>query len=484
MIISDKVNGKFSSLGALAALGFALVALPAWSLGQQKEPAKSTAPADDPVLRDLIEKGKFAEAKDRLEKLRKKQNADKNIADGVFPEKWKDILAKELPASCLKGIPKNAAMSWKVCMSCHYELKEGSKSDELRLPPASGGEQYKRTFLNELAPRLNTPAEARGTPFARVDTRPFIGFQGASGSFLVLFEQERATLEALNADGKLLWRSQFANSLPGRTSDDRWSLEEPKDARQIVLSWTGKDGRVDFRFDSTTGKMLSRQPNAEPNKPKGLTARAAPDNPLLDEAEAQRALANADYQRAMKLYNEKAISRQEFDAIKARWQVADAKWKQVKTAATPAFLNDTGTFAPSTAETDRHSPLDLGERYLKAVAELKNARSRIARMNRESGAFSQRQLDESQIELERAEKAEMLLSTFIKDALNSARAANEIARNELRRAEELFKKGFVSQSQIDLATARLQDAEARVKQIESIMAIVTPTTKAPKDPAR
>ena len=99
MILSDRVSGQLSAWGILAAVGLAVVALPGWSPGQSGEPAKAASAADDPVLRDLIEKGKFAEAKERLAALRKKEGVDRSVAEGVFPERWKAVLAKELPAS-------------------------------------------------------------------------------------------------------------------------------------------------------------------------------------------------------------------------------------------------------------------------------------------------------------------------------------------------------------------------------------------------
>jgi len=43
MILSDRVSGKMSSCGILAAIGFALVALPSWSLGQQKAATEAAA---------------------------------------------------------------------------------------------------------------------------------------------------------------------------------------------------------------------------------------------------------------------------------------------------------------------------------------------------------------------------------------------------------------------------------------------------------
>jgi beta-lactamase regulating signal transducer with metallopeptidase domain len=45
MILSERISGTVSSWGILVAIGFALVTLPGWSLGQQKEPTKEQPPA-------------------------------------------------------------------------------------------------------------------------------------------------------------------------------------------------------------------------------------------------------------------------------------------------------------------------------------------------------------------------------------------------------------------------------------------------------
>jgi uncharacterized protein (TIGR03067 family) len=45
MILCDRVSEKLSAWGILAAIGFALVALPGWSLGQQNEPMNDQPPA-------------------------------------------------------------------------------------------------------------------------------------------------------------------------------------------------------------------------------------------------------------------------------------------------------------------------------------------------------------------------------------------------------------------------------------------------------
>ena len=93
----------------------------------------------------------------------------------------------------------------------------------------------------------------------------------------------------------------------------------------------------------------------------------------LAATEDHRAAANADYQRAMKLFNDKAISRQEFDELKSRFQDADRRWKDMQGAnpasprGSPLTASDIGLSDVKTRPTAGvRDPLDLAERYLKA----------------------------------------------------------------------------------------------------------------------
>jgi multidrug resistance efflux pump len=209
----------------------------------------------------------------------------------------------------------------------------------------------------------------------------------------------------------------------------------------------------------------------------------------IDEAEAQRTLANTDYQRAVKLHADKAISRKELEAAEAHLRVAEARLKQLKEAQTPPATptEQRGSLkqpASARTDTDALGTLDLAERYLRSIADLKKARSRMALMKKNPDSTTQRDLSDGEIELERAERHEKLLARFIQDALNSARAARASAEIEARRAEELRKKGYLSLSDVDAAQARLAETEAKVKQIQSIVDIARPTSEPPTEPGK
>jgi multidrug resistance efflux pump len=116
--------------------------------------------------------------------------------------------------------------------------------------------------------------------------------------------------------------------------------------------------------------------------------------------------------------------------------------------------------------------LDLAERYLRATADVKKAKNRIESMKGSKLAVSQQEANEAKIELEAAEKRVQLLSGFIKDAVNTARAEIATAEEELARVSQLSRKGFVAQTEVDRAKSRVDAARARVKQLETILSTV------------
>jgi hypothetical protein len=60
--VSERVSGKLSSWGIPAAIGFAVVALPNWSLGQQKNPPKEQPPAGEVRVKSPATNGQASEA--------------------------------------------------------------------------------------------------------------------------------------------------------------------------------------------------------------------------------------------------------------------------------------------------------------------------------------------------------------------------------------------------------------------------------------
>jgi hypothetical protein len=126
--------------------------------------------------------------------------------------------------------------------------------------------------------------------------------------------------------------------------------------------------------------------------------------------------------------------------------------------------------------------LDLAERYLNAAADVKKARSRIARLKKDTRAAAQKDLDEAEIELERADYHQKLLAKFMRDALDSARADAAAAETAHARAAELYKQRLIGQPQVEAAKARADDALRLMKQLESVLSDMglMPTGSAPK----
>jgi len=88
------------------------------------------------------------------------------------------------------------------------------------------------------------------------------------------------------------------------------------------------------------------------------------------------------------------------------------------------------------------------------------------------------EIEEAEIDLERALKVQQLLSTFLKDTAKSAEAAAEAAQINYLRSAELYKQGALSHALLDAGRARFDEATARHRQLYSIMNVVLPTPNA------
>jgi beta-lactamase regulating signal transducer with metallopeptidase domain len=128
MILSDRVSGKLSSWGILAAVCLSLVALPGWSWEQEpkkleREPSEKARSEKLPAAcREGIAKYGSAEANVCM----KCHASLTGIPGGLgYEQKKPDRKAsekarsEELPAACREGIAKYGSAEANVCMKCH-----------------------------------------------------------------------------------------------------------------------------------------------------------------------------------------------------------------------------------------------------------------------------------------------------------------------------------------------------------------------------
>jgi beta-lactamase regulating signal transducer with metallopeptidase domain len=189
MILSDRVSGKRSARGILAAVCLALVALPVWSPGQQ-EPPKAASPADDAALRELIEQGKFAEAKERLDALRR-------LGKGANPQP-PTASAKPNPSG---GAPSGMAMARAIPLTNAKKLPPPKNNDDyIVIFPLRGrsAEEISKTLPSLL------PKAAQGAELVLV-AEPTTNSLLVRGS-----EKDVATVKAVLS----LWENRAAKTKP------------------------------------------------------------------------------------------------------------------------------------------------------------------------------------------------------------------------------------------------------------------------------
>ncbi len=202
MILSDRVSGKVSVAGFLAAGFLAIAALPGWSFGQKPDaaPAKTAVQA---------EPGEGATAA-RLQQIEAEL------------KRLSSLLEHTKPSEGLKPPPPG----------------EGVKGESVI---------HWRTY----------------SPTSTADPSAIL-FKTNARNYVVSVKDRTAFLSALDKEGRLVWHGRLLGTIPGDVAGGAWGLEESDEPKQVFISCTGNGKRTTFRFDAVTGKLLTGdfQPSA------------------------------------------------------------------------------------------------------------------------------------------------------------------------------------------------------------------------------
>jgi beta-lactamase regulating signal transducer with metallopeptidase domain len=501
MILSDRVSGKVSRWGLVAALALALAALPGWSRGQQT-PAPDKPKAEDvhdfarqttpatlgqfPVFfkgngrtyyLDADEKGAYVGALN---------------ADGK--EMWRSRISEKLPVATGGGEwrlaeptdKKEVVLTWHrgdMTVTFYLETNTGKMLRQEVTPPERPAGQNKNT------PPLNRANESDEDRLKRLeqeiqDLRRKLQKQGTSPP---------AQSKSQSPDGKLVLHSRGRDILvlDAATGKIIRSIQ-PDGATNIVGQSFSPDGKtivvqdaqgIVSEIDLATGEILKKMQSSirrfvDPKTGKAVGQDSGPSVPARFDGAVNKAKMDLDA-AAARIDRLRAISgsagKAEQDAAAAEFTAAQERLRGLlDRAKADLTAADTGLPAVKPRATTR-DPLDLAERYLKAVADLKVARSQVASLDKR--VHSNFDLEKAQIELERAAKVEQLMSAYIKDALKLAASQKAYAEQELGRLKELVNNGLVAKSEFDAAQARYEEAAINLKQLESIISVFSAPRK-------
>jgi hypothetical protein len=245
---------------------------------------------------------------------------------------------------------------------------------------------------------------------------------GLGRTYILTGAERGAYLTALNKDGRQIWLSQFPAPRPIRGEGIEWTIEEPKDRKEVILTWRRPNESIKFRFDTNSGQLLAEEGGAAPN----ATRRDAQQSERLERLE-------------------KAV-----EDLRKRLQ------------------------PPAPAH---HSSTATHDEYLNALANLDVARSRVARFKelKQDEVSRAAELDHARFGVEKAEKLVQSLSEQTKADSLAAEAASKLAKATYERAKQLHAHGAISQEHMDAAEAeaaklnlRLQSAEDAREKIKSL----------------
>lgn len=377
MILSDRVSGKVSLSGMLLAVGFALLTLPGWSLGQPREPEREERAAPE------------------------SQPAEEHAQ---LPPQCREALNRELPAACLRAVPEDRPVTSDACMKCHTRQSivtgvssmpsatcmtchtqqglvgkgnwkhsyEGKAEPDRKWTHSYGGAagekgmaDYHRIAALELENqqlgealvavgaalgRVTTPANverSKGAPtwaWEPIPGKSIRFFQGNGRTYYLKADKNHTYLSSLSdVNGKLIWRSAFGESVPVSDPRGRWTLEEAADGKEITLTWSGDGlGSARYTFDKNTGRVVRREVVTDPPRPvreapqaKGMAAEFR--EAALEVAKERKLKAEEGFKQLLKEINasgpnDRQITQQELDAAKAKLREAEAKLKEAELA--------------------------------------------------------------------------------------------------------------------------------------------------------
>ena len=481
MILSERASGHVPAYGILTAICLALVAVPGWAIGQAPETTETT-PSTDADLATPAATEPAAEAPlnatSEDSSLDPATKRDRTKPAGATEPQAQDPVpanptvkgpqtatptftsADIKDADPLQRIQKLEAENRRLLEMLHVLQRQAKtppktgKSAEAPVWPAEKGLDAAQARKKYLLKR-DAMVEYNRRGQATVKLSPDEAYTRAVADFRTVFRR----LEELQAQ-----EPAASPELLDQAKRDFAVAEEQLRKIQVLVAHQGLDVKVaDKKQRSAVESDYTRLIRQSLEQDAGswqqgngkfgvaLLKKAQAQDALLEQAAAQAKIAEQQLQhqaREIAAGRGDKVTRQD-----AQTQFALAK-----------------SFAPAAPD----NPLDIAERYLRAEADLKTARGRLARIKKSeaSGVIPQQEIEDLEIELERADKLCRLLTTYIQEARKSATAAQEAAQGEYNRTEQLFKAAAISRSELDGVKARLEEADARVRQFEAIGAIV------------
>lgn len=458
MIMSDSVSGRIPKYGLLLALVMLLFALPGWTVGQQTSP--SDAKTTDYVPPSRTDIASADGGVDTTQAADRDGTAERVLTDGATDDALQDKIAKLQAEIDRLNLLLEDARRIGVTGSAEVSETEPEQTEIL-------GEEE--------------PSPTR------------IVFKSNRWSYTLTCDRNGATLQARNQHGKVMWRCQLMSAEEAQSAERQWSLVVPSDVKQVVVTGkqAGAGSSVRFHLDTDSGKVLMKTLVGAGTASDAAEGESATEafhaGPILDTPTEQgKWKGPIRGGRTGKLLlegesRENTPSQEELDAARAQ-----AESDQQGFPGTETSLNADAAEENRFMESDRdsgisqeYSPLDLAERYLKADADLQRAESRWSRFEKAADSIPSGELDEARIELARARKQLILVTSFVKDAVAAVEDDILARREECIHVEELSAKGFASDTQAKRARSRLQRAESKLRRLTSILSVVSESAEAP-----
>jgi hypothetical protein len=385
-----------------------LLALPAWSLGEQPVPLPTAVgPSDASNGADTTGKHLASDLTNSFS-----GNPSGSVSKKVVPDTeiddLKAILRLLLPTQCQDGL-QDTPISRKLCATCHSSLtaeEDARKEAPVAAVDPSSIRQIEQTIREIHRQREERSATAKsGDPILDSGDPHFqqIVLESGNRSYLLSRDAKGVSLIAMADGSKWLWRCLISS---GQSGQGYWIIEESPNKQRIVISRTStEDGAVaTFQIDSKTGKLVSQL--LGPRAKVGSAFVATSKGQITEKRPEQAAL------RANEL-------------------------------------------------------TDLAVKYLDALGELELARHRFT--NGQRGSDPDPQLEEARIALDSAEKKRRLVGIALNDASQEIQDSIRATKSQLNGLEPLVKLGYAPHTELEALQAQLRLEEAKSNRLHALV---------------
>ncbi len=492
MILSDKVTGKMSWCGILAALALVLIALPSWSQGQSPrtgaiaaghkklQERQTTLGADHPdtlqARNDLAEAYRAFGELEKAIGLHEQALALRTAKFGADHQQTLQSIINLAATYMAANQPEKARA---VLERTGAGRAKGAATPKTRLPssptsgafPATKSHDGKILAVADKAGEVLLVERSTGQSLGRVQLgaiEKIVGLVFTPDNKLLRLHSDQAKVWEIDVATRKILRMSEGKQSPSRDIAGSPSPKTPDRVRLIRLKYSKvrevettlskifKD--VQISFDVRTNSILLRGPADRVEQTEEMIRKldsqddpttALPMTPPATPASTPKALSEDD----------PVSGKRAFQELLHQLHAPADPTNPKKPVGKPSSATDPGSI----------DLVNLARQMIDARAVVQLAQTRLARLKPAGPAIATDEFLTAQIQLDAAQRKLNLLTMVAKAAMDSAKSELDMAQDRAAWSNRMLAKGYIAQSQQQQAAGQVAAAQSKIKAIESML---------------